>query len=180
MKVLDVGCGRGNPELCAAHDVVGIDIDPERIAAARQNCPAASFLIMSAENMAGLADESFDWVYSNVAVPYMDIAAVLREVNRVLRPGGELTITLHSGSFAWQELRRAWPHPKRTAFRIFVLANGVWLHLTGRTLRLGRQRESFQTVRGISKALRKAGFIQLEFPQSARFIVTAVKPKGRR
>src|SRR5581483_11186698 len=162
----------------ATHVVVGIDIDPKRVAIARQKHPGATFYTMSAHDMRQFREAEFDSVVSNVAVPYMDIPVALAEISRVLKPGGTLHITLHNPSFTWGELRRCFPRPKPSLFRLFVLANGVWFHLTGKVLHVGSKCESFQTVRGITKALSAAGFTSCDLPAAKQFVVTATKPSS--
>src|SRR5581483_1600007 len=180
MRVFDVGCGTGESAAYANHDVVGIDIDPQRLAIAQQKHPNAFFYAMAAEDMRQLHDEEFDCVISNVAMPYMNIPAALAEMYRVLKPGGELRMTLHPPGFTVRELRRTFPQPKPTLFRLFVLGNGIWFHFTGRVLHLGRRFESCQTRAGITKALKRAGFAKAEFPAANQFVVRARKPGSER
>jgi len=176
MRILDVGCGTGGSRIYEHADVVGIDIDPERVAVAQKKHPSATFYAMSAEQMSSLPDNEFDEVVSNVALPYMNIPLALAEMHRVLKPGGAVHLTLHNPGFTLKELRRSFPRPKPTAFRLFVLANGLWFHLTGRVLHIASRSESFQTIRGIRKALERAGFAGLEFPPAKQFVVRAIKP----
>ncbi len=179
MKILDIGCGTGTSPLYADHDVVGIDIDPERVAIARQKHPNATFYVIPAECMSPLPDEEFDAAVSGVAIPYMDIPVVLAEVYRVLRRGATLRFTLHSASLTLGELRQSFPVWKPTLFRLFVLANGLWFHATGRVLRVGGKCESCQTERGIRRALGRAGFANIQIERGRQFVVTAQKPAGR-
>ena len=71
---------------------------------------------MSATNMA-FADASFDFVYSHSVFEHIDDpAAALREISRVLRPGGAAYIgvhlyTSHSGSHDPKVLADGWPTP---------------------------------------------------------------------
>jgi hypothetical protein len=54
-----------------------------------------------------------------------------------------------------------------------IIVNGLWFHLTGRTLRIGRICESIQTERGMRVAMARAGFSRVAFRRTAHFIVTA-------
>jgi ubiquinone/menaquinone biosynthesis C-methylase UbiE len=121
---------------------------------------------------------------SAVALPYMNIQKTLAEIHRVLVPGGGLTVSLHLPSFTIAELRhKALPRPEPTIFRLYVLANGVIFHFTGRTFGFGNGRtESFQTERGMRVALKRAGFVNPSFdraigPFGEAFVVEAMKSR---
>jgi hypothetical protein len=116
---------------------------------------------------------------SAVALPYMNLPPTLREIQRVLRPGGELWASLHCQSFVWDHLLKSlrslnW---KDILYRSYVLVNGFGLHLTGKLFRFPLKRsriESGQTRRGIRLALESAGFTDVVMGQDReRFIVTA-------
>lgn len=106
-RVLDVACGTGvlTPILLEAvgegGKVVGIDFAPEMIKQARAHnlSQNASFLVADVINMP-FADESFDWVFCNGAIPHFsDLPGSLCEMRRVLRAGGSLIIC-HASSRA--------------------------------------------------------------------------------
>jgi ubiquinone/menaquinone biosynthesis C-methylase UbiE len=125
-------------------------------------------------------DKSFDRVISAVALPYMKIQETLAEIHRVLVPGGGLSLSLHLPRFTMAELlHNAIPKPIPTLFRLYVMANGLLFHCTGRTIGFLRGRiESFQTERGMRVALTRAGFFELSFsrapgPVCETFIVGA-------
>jgi SAM-dependent methyltransferase len=130
-------------------------------------------------------DEGFDRVVSAVALPYMNIQKTLAEIHRVLVPGGGLSLSLHLPSFTIAELlHNAIPKPVPTLFRLYVMANGLVFHCTGRTVGFvaGRRTESFQTERGMRVALNRAGFVNLSFsratgPVGETLIVEARKSK---
>ena len=71
---------------------------------------------------------------------------------------------------------------RATLYRSYVLANGILLHLTGRTLPFPgntRRCESFQTRGGIRRALGGVGFRQLRMAvDGPRFTVGARKPEA--
>jgi ubiquinone/menaquinone biosynthesis C-methylase UbiE len=102
--VLDLGSGAGADVLISARRVgptgtaIGLDMTDEMLALARTN--AARAAVANAEFVKGyleeipLADASVDVVISNCVINLAaDKARVLREVARVLRPGGRLAIT---------------------------------------------------------------------------------------
>jgi AhpD family alkylhydroperoxidase len=102
--VLDIGSGAGIDCLIAAEKVgptgkvIGLDMTPEMIERARRNAREAGtaqveFRLGDAEKMP-VEDASVDWVISNCVINLSpDKPAVFREIARVLRPGGRITIT---------------------------------------------------------------------------------------
>jgi ubiquinone/menaquinone biosynthesis C-methylase UbiE len=168
VRILDLGCGSGRELLSwGASDqdtVVGIDRSRDRLTVAQSRFSNRIFIRGSGERLP-FKNATFDRVISSVALPYMDITRALAEINRVLVPGGSLSLSLHLPRFTISELLyRAVPHPIPTLFRLYVAANGLWFHCTGKTFSLypGRA-ESFQTERGMRIALRRAGFTNPSF-----------------
>lgn len=94
--VLDVGCGSGwatrlMAEQASNGHVVGIDIADEMIALARETSSSFSnveFQVASAEKLPFAARE-FSHAFSMESLYYYeDMLAALREIKRVLKPGG--------------------------------------------------------------------------------------------
>jgi len=165
--VLDLGCGQGRDlsfwGVARCDQVTGIDSNPNSLEVARIRYPARVFLEARGERLP-FPSESFERVVSGVALPYMHIPRTVGEIHRVLVPGGCFQATLHSPGFTWRELRQnAWPHPKATLFRLFVLSNGIVFHLSGCVLEIGEKAESCQTERGMRLALADAGFSGIAF-----------------
>jgi ubiquinone/menaquinone biosynthesis C-methylase UbiE len=187
MRVLDLGCGSAQDlaswGVTASDEVTGLDIDDNRLIAARVRFPNRTFLRGSGECLP-FEDESFDRAISAVALPYMNIQKTLAEIHRVLVPGGRLSLSLHPPSFTIAELlHNAIPKPVPTLFRLYVLANGLLFHCTGRSVGFVKGRtESFQTERGMRIALNRAGFVDLLLsratgPVGETFAVEARKSK---
>jgi ubiquinone/menaquinone biosynthesis C-methylase UbiE len=187
MRVLDLGCGSGldlaSWGVTVSDQVTGLDIDGRRLAIAKMRFSNRTYLQGSGESLP-LANESFDCVISAVALPYMNIQKTLAEIHRILVPGGGLSLSLHLPSFTMAELlHHAIPKPVPTLFRLFVMANGLWFHCTGRTVPfLNGRTESFQSERGMRVALTRVGFVSLSFsrangPAGEMFIVKARKSK---
>lgn len=95
-RVLDVGCGNGwatclMAEKARAGRVAGIDIADEMIRLARENSVSLSnveFRVTSAEKLPFL-DGEFTHAFSMESLYYYaDIRGALREIKRVLAPGG--------------------------------------------------------------------------------------------
>jgi len=95
-RILDLGPGDGWPSLRIAHavgEIVGVDPSPRRVRVQRENARRlrirnARFLKMDALDL-DFEDESFDGVVAASVVEQTgDSDSALREVFRVLRPGG--------------------------------------------------------------------------------------------
>lgn len=91
-SVLAIGCGSGGElnylKKTGAKRIVGIDSSSYMVEASKFNAPGTEIYKMSAERL-DFKDESFDFVYSDLAVHYVrDIEKVFSEVYRVLKKGG--------------------------------------------------------------------------------------------
>jgi ubiquinone/menaquinone biosynthesis C-methylase UbiE len=102
-RVLDVACGTGIVARLAAErvgptgGVAGLDVNPGMLAVARAATPPGLSITWheaSAEAMP-LADDAFDLVLCQVGLQFMrDKPGALREMRRVLAPGGRLCLNL--------------------------------------------------------------------------------------
>lgn len=188
MRILDLGCGWGQDlaswGVTASDEVTGVDIDENRLEIARKHFPDRIFLFGAGEKLP-FENARFDRVISSVALPYMDIPKALHEIHRVLVPGGSVSLSLHLPGFTFTELRRhAFPKPIPTIFRLYVMANGMLFHCTGKTIGfVNRRTESFQTERGMKISLHNAGFVDPSFrripgPVGEMFIAEATNGDG--
>jgi len=102
MRLLDVGCGpgsitRGLAERLAPGQVVGLDLSAEALAAARRDVtlrglPNLQFQAGSVYELP-FADASFDVAYAHQLLQHLgERAAALREMLRVVRPGGLVAV----------------------------------------------------------------------------------------
>jgi malonyl-CoA O-methyltransferase len=105
-RVLDVGVGTGHlAQALAARwpdaDLTLSDIAPEMLAVAQGKLPGARSITADAESLP-FADNSFDLVASNLALQWCDdLAGTLKNLARLLRPGGMLAVTtLLAGTWA--------------------------------------------------------------------------------
>lgn len=195
--VLDIGCGIGQLFVASnragidrddgAHApaptadatggrCVGIDIDHAALAYGAARFGGLQLLRASAGALP-LADAAFDVVVSRVSLPYTDLPRALDEITRVLRPGGRLWLTLHPVSRTRAELRRALAlrQARDVAFRLYVLLNGLLLHVGGRSIAFpaNQRHESFQTVAGMRRLLASRGYTAITGERGRHFLVTA-------
>ena len=108
-RVLDIGCGTGTLaiQMCAREpgvDVVGLDPDPQALARARAKADRAGASVTWQQGFADVLpfpDASFDRIFSSFMFHHLDAEVkrgALREVARVLRPGGSLHLLDFGGS----------------------------------------------------------------------------------
>lgn len=125
--VLDIGVGAGRtvPLLTAiSQDYVAIDYTNNLVARCRSRHPTRRVLHMDARDLSAFASGTFGLVVFSYngfdAVDYDDRMTVLREANRVLRPGGLFIVSTHNydgPGFGERPLN--------------------WFHLTANPIRLG-------------------------------------------
>src|SRR5690348_16087422 len=106
-RVLEIGCGPGKllaDMVRAGYTCAAVDRSPQMVAAARdelkrQGLPEAPISQGDVQHLPYLG-ESFDTVVSTFPTEYIYEPASLREVARVLRPGGRLVVVLGAGLLA--------------------------------------------------------------------------------
>lgn len=97
--LLDVGCGTGAllrrlAPFYPKAQLFGVDLVPEMLAIARQRLPATIELREGSAERLPFSDEHFDVVVSCNMFHYVrHPIPALREMGRVLRPGGQLVLT---------------------------------------------------------------------------------------
>jgi len=112
-RVLDVGCGDGVLSVRLAEaggNVTGLDTDPAMLTAARQRGSASGAIVTFVEGDARsvpLADSSFDVVVAVTVLCFVaEVERVVKEMARVLRPGGRLVIGELGRFSLWAATRR--------------------------------------------------------------------------
>lgn len=122
----------------------GLDLSESIVSAARKNFPEIKAVVSDVRHLP-FAKDSYDLVISNSTLDHFeskgDIAVSLRELYRVLKPGGHLLVTLDNFSNPVIALRQALP------FR-FLNAVGILPYYVGATL----------GPRGLRREVRQAGF----------------------
>lgn len=167
--VCDVGCGPGH----VAHylqqhglTVYGLDLSPEMIAHARQRYPE---IVFTQGDMRALdvADATFGGMvafYSLIHIPRDQIVAVLRELRRVLRPGGALLVAFHIGRDILH-LDSWWEQPVALDFMFFPLGEMV-AYLT-------------DTGFEIEAVIERAPYAGTEHPSQRAYICAGIPAQSR-
>ncbi len=166
-SVLNLGCG--SMKLLPPGDelYVGIDALFEPLRDRNRARPADISIRAIGEDLP-LRSHSFDVVMSRVAIMYMDVPRFMPEAYRVLQPGGKLWLTGHKFSHVVRHLSRSIRrgNVKDVIFRSYIILNGLLFHFFGVMVRFPlnqRYVESFQTRRGLRRALAREGFTDIEF-----------------
>ena len=143
--ILDIGVGGGRTVealRAISADYLGIDYSQDMVDACRQRFPGVRFELADARAMSAVADDSiFLAVFSCNGigmVSHADRLQILREVRRVLQPGGIFVFSTHNRNspeyrrgFQFPQLR--WTlHPLRAVVRLSRFAAQTALRLRNR------------------------------------------------
>src|SRR5438067_1046717 len=92
-KLLEIGCGTGlfteKVYRATGADIIATDISEDLLEQGRQKYPFAQFKVEDAMNLS-FADNSFDGVYGSSILHHLTLEKALREIYRVLKPGGRM------------------------------------------------------------------------------------------
>jgi SAM-dependent methyltransferase len=122
--VADLGCGPGHVARYL-HDqgvrMLGIDLSPRMIDSARQRSPDIEFRVGDMRTL-DLPDGALAGIvafYSLIHIGEPEMGATLRELRRVLAPGGLLLVAFHIGE---ETVHRdeLWGHPVSLDFRFLM------------------------------------------------------------
>jgi SAM-dependent methyltransferase len=94
-RALELGCGTGlflERVAASGATIHGIDLSADLLARTRQKIGHLPNVVLSRGNAEALpfGDGSFDLVYGSSVLHHLHLDAALREVHRVLRPGGRI------------------------------------------------------------------------------------------
>lgn len=172
-RVLDVGCGFGQSLIAAYPDRIsfGVDIDLDALKLGK-TLSERTCLVNAAAEVLPFKSNHFDLVFARVSLPYTNIPASLREIRRVLKANGRVWLTLHPFGIPWKQAKTS--SYKGKVYFVYILLNSLLFHLFQRQFSfLGRRYESFQTGRGIRRALIRSGFDDVQIERKRQFLVTA-------
>jgi ubiquinone/menaquinone biosynthesis C-methylase UbiE len=159
LAVLEIGCGSGTftADLARAFPrLVAIDVADTLLEVARSRSPTIDFRVMDAHRMS-FANETFDLVVGCSVLHHLDWSEALREVHRVLKPGGRVRFS----------------EPNLWNPQIFVQKNWPWLKR-----RLGDSPDEYAfTARRITSDLESAGFDDVR-AEPYEFLHPSVPPRA--
>jgi SAM-dependent methyltransferase len=113
-RILDVGCGTGTmlTYLAAFGKAQGVDVDEEAVGYCHER--GLLDVRLGAAETLPFDDSSFDLVTALDVLEHLDDdAAALREIGRVLRPGGQLLITVPAHRYMWGDQDEVNMHKRR-------------------------------------------------------------------
>jgi SAM-dependent methyltransferase len=162
-RVLDVGCGFGQVLLCVGRTgrpelLVGVDVDQILLSLGsllRETAPLSErvpALVAGDALRLPFADSSFDLVICRVVLMSLPVRAVLKELIRVVAPGGRLFLHLTGPGFYLRDL-----FSRRWRGALLGLLNGALLALCSIQIRFGALWNNFQPPGRVATLLRSSG-----------------------
>lgn len=116
ISLADLGCGDGpwfnifhrEGYISADQPVFAVDLEPERLQRARERFPWISTIVAPADIVPQISTGSLDFVISTMVMEHVpDESRFLREIYRVLKPGGKAYITtVYKKKWAWYFRKR--------------------------------------------------------------------------
>jgi SAM-dependent methyltransferase len=138
--VLDIGCGDGVFAHILFADAIdtGIDLDPTEIAGA-QKWSAYNELIVCSGSAVPKPDASYQTAFSNSVLEHIpDVDPVLKEVHRLLAPGGFFYVTIPTTQWEKTVLPSrllSWFGLEKLADRYGRFYNSFWKHYRALSIR---------------------------------------------
>ncbi len=158
-RVLDVGCGAGQDLLTFLEKTgafcFGIDAAENMGEIFSGKFDKRVSFARSVGEKLPFADESFDVVLCQVALPYMNNSETIAEIARVLQPGGFFLLKIHAPAFYFEMIRQRVKtgSARQIAYPLICLTAGMWHLITGTQLKNGiwQGKEIFQTKRFLER-----------------------------
>ncbi|PCJ27273.1 MAG: hypothetical protein COA96_03560 [SAR86 cluster bacterium] len=182
--ILDIGCGVGQTYVAAELNsenkrmLVGLDIDIEAMNYGSNHYENINYVNAFGDDLP-IQSESVDLLISRVSLLYTNIPTAFNEIHRVLKPGGEIWITLNPMHKQMQNLIKAIKRLsiKGVIARSFVMLNGVIFHFFGKVFPfpIVGGYESYQSEKAIRRLLEKKGFSNIKISNGTHFLITATK-----
>lgn len=119
--ICDLGCGPGHVARYLHErgaEVMGLDLSEAMLAQARRLNPGLHFQAGNMLDLAEVAEGAWAGIaafYSIIHIPEADLPTALRELKRVLQPGGLLLLAFHVGAET-VHLDELWGHPVSADF----------------------------------------------------------------
>lgn len=133
-QVLEVGCGEGRGVdllVQASEHFTAVDKIQEVIRSLAAQYPQATFLQMNLPPLSGLQDNAFDHVVSFQVIEHIaDDLGFLKEIHRVLKPGGTAFVTTPNRRLSLS--RNPWHEREYVPGELEALARQVFEHVTVR------------------------------------------------
>ena len=128
---LDAACGTGRHAAwlsAAGHRTIGLDATSEMLAIARQRVPGAEFKLGDFTSLP-FDDDAFDFAICALALTHLnDPIPAIRELARVVRPGGRIVLTDAHPTFVMMQGQAMFPSGKGLAFvRNYPHLHGTYL-----------------------------------------------------
>lgn len=185
-KVLDLGCGTGwvlaESEVAGSSTRIGVDTSLQAVSIGAASYSRMSFCVANGLALPFHAN-TFDVVVAHVSMPYMKTDLALREIARVLVPGGTVFLTFHSVNYLTSRLLRSIRNSnwRDCVFMVYTASNAILNHFSAPQFCPAWRPGGFETVntrRGAYGSARKAGFVFISIEHCERifFAMTATKP----
>ncbi|MCE6999940.1 methyltransferase domain-containing protein [Saccharothrix sp. S26] len=180
---LDLGCGEGRVarDLAArGHQVTGVDASPTLVEAARGADPEGRYLVADSADLP-FPDGGFDLVVAyNVLMDVDDLPGTVREIGRVLEPGGGLCLSIthpitNTGSRRDGVFVLDRPYFGRHRFEEEVERDGMRMRFTGWNHPLSAYTAALEDTGLLIEALREPQVTGDAFPW--HLWIRAVRPR---
>ena len=180
-QILDLGAGTGVFSAVLGKryrkaEVFALDIAPSmlQLARARGGWWRRPRCVCADAEVLPFADASFDFIFSNLMLQWCtDLAATLRELHRVLAPGGLLMFTT-LGPDTLHELRASW-----SAVDGYTHVNPfIDMHDVGDALLQARWAEPVMDAERITVTYRELATLMLDLKHIGAHNVTRGRPRG--